>query len=656
MTPPAFDYQEAFSRNLGWVTPREQAVLRDRRVAIAGMGGVGGSHLLTLTRLGVGAFSIADFDDFELANFNRQAGATYSTLGRSKVGVLADMAADINPELSLRRFPDGVGEADLEAFLADCDLYIDGLDFFAMAIRRAMFAACRRLGIPAVTAAPLGMGTAVLCFLPGGMSFEDYFRLDGADETEQLLRFLVGLAPAGLHRAYLVDPRSIDLARHRGPSTSMGCELAAGAAASQALKLLLNRGPVLAAPRGIQYDAYRNRARHTWRPGGNRHPLQQLTLALARRQMQRLAATAPAPGASPRPEGRLERVLDLARWAPSGDNTQPWSFERIDDNRFIIQGHDTRAHCVYDLNGHASQLAVGTLLATARIAASGEGCRLDTEFEPDSRAEAPRLRVRLTPDETVQPDPLRHFITHRAVQRRPLSTRPLTAREKAALEAAVGPDYRLVWQEGWRARQRMAGLLSLNGKLRLTLPEAYPTHSSIIEWHARYSDDRIPEQAVGVDYLTARLMQWVLGSWSRVSFMNRYLAGTLMPRLQLDILPALLCGAHFLLVARRPPADYRGYIGGGEAVQRLWLTASRLGLQLQPEYTPLVFDEYVRTQTPFTDHAPSQARARQVSERLRQLFGQPESDGAVFLGRIGAGQPPRSRSTRRALADLMPGN
>jgi len=70
-----FDYKVAFSRNIGWVTEAEQSRLRSKRIAIAGMGGVGGGHLLTLTRLGVGAFNIADFDAFELANFNRQAGA-----------------------------------------------------------------------------------------------------------------------------------------------------------------------------------------------------------------------------------------------------------------------------------------------------------------------------------------------------------------------------------------------------------------------------------------------------------------------------------------------------------------------------------------------------------------------------------------------------
>ena len=48
-----FDYATAFSRNIGWLTPQEQESLRSKRVAIAGLGGVGGSHLLTLTRLGI---------------------------------------------------------------------------------------------------------------------------------------------------------------------------------------------------------------------------------------------------------------------------------------------------------------------------------------------------------------------------------------------------------------------------------------------------------------------------------------------------------------------------------------------------------------------------------------------------------------------------
>ena len=91
----------------------------------------------------------------------------------------------------------------------------------------------------AVTAAPLGMGAALLNFLPGGMSFEQYFRIKGLPQEEQALRFLVGLAPALLHRTYLVDPSRVDLRERRGPSTVMACQLCAGMAATEVLKILL---------------------------------------------------------------------------------------------------------------------------------------------------------------------------------------------------------------------------------------------------------------------------------------------------------------------------------------------------------------------------------------------------------------------------------
>lgn len=283
----SFDYGEAFSRNLGWLTQTEQAALRRKRVAVAGLGGVGGFHVLTLARLGVGAFNIADFDAFGIANFNRQAGAVVSTIGRRKIDVIAEMARDINPELDLRFFPTGVSTTNVDEFLRDADLYVDGLDFFAFRARCETFAACARLAVPAVTSAPLGMGVAHLNFLPGRMTFEEYFRMDGHPEDEQALRFLLGLSPAALHRGYLVDPSRVNLQERRGPSTIMACQFCAGMAATEALKILLGRGPVFAAPHGLHFDAYRGKFVKTWRPGGNNNPIQRLALRIARRQFGR---------------------------------------------------------------------------------------------------------------------------------------------------------------------------------------------------------------------------------------------------------------------------------------------------------------------------------------------------------------------------------
>jgi len=91
-----------------------------------------------------------------------------------------------------------------------------------------------------------------------------------------------------LQRSYLVDPRAMDLKARKGPSTPMACEICAGMAATEALKILLKRGKVVAAPHGLQFDAYKNKLVRTWRPGGNRNLLQRLMIRIAARQFSRL--------------------------------------------------------------------------------------------------------------------------------------------------------------------------------------------------------------------------------------------------------------------------------------------------------------------------------------------------------------------------------
>lgn len=650
----SFDYNAAFARNIGWLTREEQSLLRSRRIAIAGCGGVGGSHLLTLTRLGIGAFHIADFDVFEPANFNRQAGASISQLGRPKVDVLAEMARDINPEIDIRTFPRGINDQNVDEFLAGVDIYVDGLDFFAVQARRMVFAACERYEIPAVTAAPLGMGTALLTFLPGAMSFEQYFRLEGLSEQDQLIRFLIGLSPAMLQRSYLAEPSAVNLAQHRGPSTPMACDLCAGVAATETLKILLGRGKVIAAPWGQQYDAYRNRLKRTWRPGGNQHPLQRLAFRIAQKQLARMETESIAvPETGPNAAMPvIEQVLEQARWAPSGDNTQPWRFEIHDSHSVIVHGHDTRADCVYDLDGHASHIALGALLETISIAASSHGLEAEVERDPQAADDRPTFRVTLHSGEEVTPNPLAPFIPIRATQRRPMRMQPLSSRQKQLLQEAVGEGFQIRWFESFADRARVARLLVRSAIIRLTTPEAFAVHSRIIDWHARFSEQRIPDQATGLDPMARQLTRWAFADWNRVRFLNRYLAGTVLPRVELDLLPALACGAHFAIVRAAPVVDIDDYVDVGRAWQRFWLTATSLGLWSQPEMTPLIFARYARNGIAFTDHRKALLLAHSVNDRLAALLAPYDHTQTVVMGRLGKGPKPVSRSLRRPLDEL----
>ena len=283
-----FSYDVAFSRNIGWVTEGEQARLKDCRIAVGGLGGVGGNHAITLARLGIGRFTITDLDTFDWPNLNRQAGAYASTMGQPKLDTMARNLVDINPDVKLHLMPMGLNPGNIDEFLEGADLYMDSLDIFALDIRRKVFARCRTLGIPALTAAPMGMGTAFLAFRPGSMSFENFFCLDGYSFEDQILKFIVGVSPSMQQRHYLVDDRSVDLFSKKVPSTSIGIELAAGVACANAIKLLLNRGDVVVAPHGLHFDAYRNRLIKTWRPFGNRNPLQQFMYWYIRRMLKQI--------------------------------------------------------------------------------------------------------------------------------------------------------------------------------------------------------------------------------------------------------------------------------------------------------------------------------------------------------------------------------
>lgn len=267
-------YEAAFSRHAGLLTPDEQQRLRHSRVAIAGMGGVGGVHLTTLARLGVARFSIADSDWFEVVNFNRQYGARLSDIGRSKVSVMAEEVLRINPETDLRVFGRGIQEDNVKDFLMDADLFVDGIDFFEIGIRRQLFREAARMGIYAVTAAPLGFSTAWLVFKPDGMSFDEYFDLhDDQTPTEQLIAFLVGLAPGSLHNAYL-DWSAVSLEERRGPSCALACQLCAAVVAAEAVRILTDRKRILCAPYHSQFDAYLGICWTGYMEDGNRNSVQ----------------------------------------------------------------------------------------------------------------------------------------------------------------------------------------------------------------------------------------------------------------------------------------------------------------------------------------------------------------------------------------------
>lgn len=275
-----FSYHAAFQRNLGWFTENDQQILRGKRVAIPGLGGVGGYHLHCFARLGIGKFNLADLDVFDLPNLNRQALSSMDSIGRPKIEVAQEFVKSINPEADVHLFPKGVTFENMEDFLRDVDVVVDTLDLFAMDLRIALYELAYQKGIPVVTAGPFGMGTALLAFNPKGMSFNQYFNLDRSDLTTEakIIRFLAGVAPNFMHREYLRAPAQVNLFEKKLPSLAIGCLAASSAIGTAVVRILLEDPKFRWAPYGFHLDFYLLKLKKFYRPWGNRNPLQKLRI------------------------------------------------------------------------------------------------------------------------------------------------------------------------------------------------------------------------------------------------------------------------------------------------------------------------------------------------------------------------------------------
>lgn len=348
----------------------------------------------------------------------------------------------------------------------------------------------------------------------------------------------------------------------------------------------------------------------------------------------------------------LLKILDLARWAPSGDNTQPWAFELVGDDRIVVHGHDTRDWCLYDFDGHASHMAHGALLESIRIAATGFGLSAQWQLRDGGECRNPVFDVTFL-ECADGLDGLFPYLETRVVQRRPMSMAPMTGSQFEALKAAVGDEFELQLFESFSDRLRVASLLWRSAYVRLTCPEAFSVHREIIEWGARYSADRIPEEAVGVDPMTAKLMKWAMNSWRRVEFLNRYLLGTIPPRIQLDVIPGVACAGHILMRSSKPVVSISDYVAVGVRMQRLWLAATSQGLHLQPEMTPVIFRWYARAGRSMSALQDIDRANALVAEHFERLAGAGPRDAFAFFCRIGRSQVPGARSVRKPLDELF---
>ncbi|MBW2049721.1 MAG: HesA/MoeB/ThiF family protein [Deltaproteobacteria bacterium] len=212
-------YPRRYIRNRDTVSPEEQHRLAMSRVAVVGVGGLGGQVILLLARIGVGRIVVVDYDRFDETNLNRQALSSMGSIGKSKAEEAVRVVGSINPGVIVNPREVKIDPSNAVELLKGSDVVVDALD--NIPARFVVEDAARSLGIPMVHGALAGLEGQLMTVFP-----ED----------------------PGIKRLYGTVPGEVD--KSKSPEAILGVptlmpSFIATLQATEVVKIILGRGRLL---------------------------------------------------------------------------------------------------------------------------------------------------------------------------------------------------------------------------------------------------------------------------------------------------------------------------------------------------------------------------------------------------------------------------
>ena len=552
-------------RNRHKLTDDELERLRTKTVAIVGMS-VGSAIAHAMAQEGLcGRLRIADHDDLELPNLNRLS-ASLLDLGENKAVLAARRMAELDPYLELVVEADGVGAENIDRFLHEADLVIEECDSLDVKVLVREQAAARRIPVVMETNDRGLLDIERFDLDPARPLFHGLVDVPDSAElaelaTEDKVPFVLDILDSNEISARTAASM-VEIDRTVSSWPQLGSEVALGAAlACQAAKSVLLE------------------------PGAGTSGRVRVDLAQLVGQLEdpRPAGHAPPVSGAARidlPEQFEAAVFAAAELAPSGGNAQPWEFGLPGDRFEVFERPDGLA---MDVEARGTAVACGAALFNAACVAAahdrldGGADAIDTTLDLDRPDLVGSVRIGqgTAPELAALAPLLAARVTNRRLDPEPL---PLDAGDVDRLaEAACAEGARLVhlpaddlaevvdlWAESDRLR-------FLNERL----------HREMFE---ELKDPRVDPVDVGLDARTLELSPGdsaKLGILRRGDVMAELAALDLGDQLRTDMRKRL-AGSSGMVVVVAPGTDRAAYVRGGMAMQRMWLEASRLGIEVQP--------------------------------------------------------------------------
>ena len=337
----------------------------------------------------------------------------------------------------------------------------------------------------------------------------------------------------------------------------------------------------------------------------------------------------------------LQDILNIAVNAPSGDNAQPWKF-KIDDATISVFNVPDKDGTLYNYKQRGSLVSHGAVIENIVIIAKQLGLAAKVEILPGERDCTAKIEFA---EGGIERQELFDAIPLRATNRKPYTGEALTVQQKEKLLAsAKDADGELRLVESSQLINELSSALSLNEQLLMENRELHDFLFAMIRW-TKEEEQRAPGLYVKtMEFPTPvqLLLRFVVVHWGATQFLNKIGLSKAIPK-QSSALYATSSAFGAICIKSNSDASF---IQGGRVLQRVWLTATKLGLSLQPVTAlPYLMQRIEEKDT----RSLSKEHIAQIEDsyaHIRLAFNLSGEEKIALLFRLGCGDAPTAVSMK----------
>ncbi|GHB42501.1 Rv1355c family protein [Mongoliitalea lutea] len=581
---PEKEYRDVRTvRNRYKITDEEQAILEEKKIGVVGLS-VGQSVAIALTlERSYGELRIADFDTLELSNLNRlRSGIHY--LGVKKTTIVSREVAEIDPYLQVTVFEGGVSEDNINNFLLDggqLDLLIDECDSLDMKLM--MRERARQLGIPVLMdTSDRGMldierfdlepHREIFHGLVGDLDYRVLKDLPMKEKIPVVLK-ITGLETLSsrMKASLLEVNQSITSWPQDASSVFLGGALGAYASRSLLLGNHSESGRYF-----VDFDELLFTKARSFEESKK-------TLQLNKLVSESFSVKGNLKSEYQLPKEKIVELVEFANLAPSGGNVQPWIW--IFNKQGVLElWHDQeRSDSLLDFNGTGSLLAFGAALENIRIWTRANGVLIEViehirEFGQNQIASVVFLSAHA---DLKKEEPLFDYVSRRITNR--LNQKRIRIpldHIRQLYQILEGTEFELkIFEEP----EDLQFLALINGKMdwvRMLNKQGYEDFLEEVRW----TPEEAEQTKDGIDLATfdfgaaEKALMKLISNRQAMDVIRKFKLGQGFTKISDDTFKSASAIGVFI----GPDFTPQTYLNGGSLLQRIWITANKLGISFQP--------------------------------------------------------------------------